>query len=82
MLDVVETQKILEDYFANVTPEQFMADLKNYCPELLESESAELDLEKLEKTRIYQQAKQESRVNALKFSIIENTYKSKVDLIC
>lgn len=62
MLDVVETQKILEEYFANVTPEQFMADLKNYCPELLESESAELDLERLEKTRIYQQAKQESQL--------------------
>ena len=50
MLDIVETQKILEDYFANITPEQFVADLKSYCPELLEAESTELDLEQLEKT--------------------------------
>ena len=50
MLDVVEIQTILEDYFANVTPEQFVADLKSYCPELLEAESTELDLEQLEKS--------------------------------
>ena len=62
MLDIVETQKILEDYFANVTTEQFVTDLKNYCPELLESESPQLDLEQLEKARIYQQAKQESQL--------------------
>jgi hypothetical protein len=62
MLDVVETQKILEDYFANVTPEQFVADLKIYCPELLESEATELELEQLEKTKIYQQVKQESQL--------------------
>jgi hypothetical protein len=62
MLDVVETQKILEEYFANVTPEQFVADLKSYCPELLESEATELELEQLEKTKIYQQVKQESQL--------------------
>lgn len=62
MLDVVETQKILEDYFANVTTEQFVADLKSYCPELLEAEATELDLEQLEKNRIYQQVKQENQL--------------------
>lgn len=62
MLDVVETQKILEDYFANITSEQFVADLQSYCPELLEAESSELNLDRLEKIRIYKQVKQESQL--------------------
>jgi hypothetical protein len=61
MLDVAETQKILEDYFANVTTEQFVSDLKSYCPELLDSGDPKLE-EKIEIARIYQQAKQESQL--------------------
>ena len=29
MLDIVETQKILEDYFANITPEQLAVCVSN-----------------------------------------------------
>jgi hypothetical protein len=32
--------------------------------------------------QLYEEYREQPRVNALKFSIIENTYKSKVDLIC
>jgi hypothetical protein len=38
MLDIDKCQEILENYFANVTQEQFAIDLEKYCPELVEAE--------------------------------------------
>ncbi|WP_310485350.1 hypothetical protein [Chamaesiphon sp. VAR_48_metabat_403] len=40
MLDIDKSEKILENYFANVTQEQFAIDLEKYCLELVEAESA------------------------------------------
>lgn len=42
MLDIDKSKEILENYFANVTKEQFAIDLEKYCPELVEAESASL----------------------------------------
>lgn len=61
MLDPTKAKEILEDYFANVTREEFMTDLKKYCPELFEEESTNLDLEQLKNTEIYQQVKEENK---------------------
>ncbi len=38
MVDIAKAKKSLEDYFANVTKEQFNTDLKKFCPELFEEE--------------------------------------------
>ena len=62
MLDINKSKEILENYFANVTQEQFALDLEKYCPELVEAESANLDLDKFENMQLYQQAKQESKL--------------------
>jgi hypothetical protein len=40
MLDVKKSLKILKDHFATVTPEEFAANLKEFCPELIEEELA------------------------------------------
>ncbi len=62
MLDIDKSKEILENYFANVTQEQFAIDLEKYCPELVEAELASIESDKLESTEIYQQAKQESKL--------------------
>lgn len=54
MLDIDKSKEILENYFANVTQEQFAIDLEKYCPELVEAESANLDSDKFENTELYQ----------------------------
>jgi hypothetical protein len=38
MVDIAKAKKSLEDYFANVTKEQFDTDLQKFCPELFEEE--------------------------------------------
>lgn len=38
MVDIAKAKKSLEDYFANVTKEQFNTDLEKFCPELFEEE--------------------------------------------
>jgi hypothetical protein len=43
MLDVKKSLKILKDHFATVTPEEFSANLKEFCPELIEEELAYLN---------------------------------------
>ena len=43
MLDIDKSKEILENYFANVTQEQFAIDLEKYCPELIESERDNID---------------------------------------
>jgi predicted transposase YdaD len=62
MLDIDKSKEILENYFANVTQEQFAIDLEKYCPELIEAELASIASDELESTEIYQQAKQESKL--------------------
>jgi predicted transcriptional regulator len=36
MLDIAKATEVLEDYFENVTQEQFALDLRRFCPELFE----------------------------------------------
>jgi hypothetical protein len=43
MLDVKKSLKILKDHFKTVTPEEFAANLKEFCPELIEEELAHLN---------------------------------------
>jgi hypothetical protein len=43
MLDVQKSLKILKDHFATVTPEEFAANLEEFCPELIEEELAYLN---------------------------------------
>jgi hypothetical protein len=43
MLDVEKSLKILKDHFSTVTPEEFAANLKEFCPELIEEELAYLN---------------------------------------
>ncbi len=43
MLDIDKCKEILENYFANVTQEQFAIDLEKYCPELVEAERKSID---------------------------------------
>ncbi len=43
MLDVKKSLEILKDHFATVTPEEFAANLEEFCPELIEEESAYLN---------------------------------------
>jgi predicted transposase/invertase (TIGR01784 family) len=62
MLDIDKSKEILENYFANVTREQFAIDLENYCPELVEAESANLESGVSKNTELYQQARQESKL--------------------
>jgi hypothetical protein len=50
MLDIDKSKEILENYFANVTQEQFAIDLEKYCPELVEAESGDLASDKFEHT--------------------------------
>jgi predicted transposase YdaD len=62
MLDINKSKEILENYFATVTQEQFAIDLENYCPELVEAESASLASDEFDNAELYQQAKQESKL--------------------
>jgi hypothetical protein len=43
MLDIDKCKEILENYFANVTQEQFAIDLEKYCPELVSAERDNID---------------------------------------
>ncbi|PSB57339.1 hypothetical protein [Chamaesiphon polymorphus] len=62
MLDINKSKEILENYFATVTHEQFGRDLEKYCPELIEAESASLESDTSRNIEIYQQAKQDSKL--------------------
>jgi predicted transposase YdaD len=62
MLDPKKALEILENHFANLTQEEFLKNLKEYCPELFEEESNDLELERLKNTELYQQAKKESKL--------------------
>ena len=38
MVDIAKATKVLEDYFTDVTKEQFSSDLRRFCPELFEED--------------------------------------------
>ena len=63
MLDFDKATKILTEHFANLTPEQFEVNLREYCPELFPEIEDPLDRSSLMKdTDIYQQAQQDSKL--------------------
>jgi hypothetical protein len=39
MLDFEKASKILKDHFANLTDEEFITNLKEYCPRVFENEN-------------------------------------------
>jgi predicted transposase YdaD len=39
MIDIAKATEVLDNYFANVTQEQFDNDLRKFCPELFEEEN-------------------------------------------
>jgi predicted transposase YdaD len=62
MLDVDKIQELLENHFATVTKEEFLANLEEFCPEFF---NAELDIpesDKFRETELYQQAKNENKL--------------------
>jgi predicted transposase/invertase (TIGR01784 family) len=62
MLDVNKCQEILEHHFATVTREEFLSNLEEFCPEFIAAGIEDSELDKVENTEIYQQAKQESKL--------------------
>jgi predicted transposase YdaD len=62
MLDFQTATKIMTEHFATLTPEQFLINLEEYCPELFAETSVNLDLDRLRKTEIYQQAEEEGKL--------------------
>ena len=48
MLDPKEFGEILSKYFAEVTPEQFLANLKKYCPEVFEDDITDSEISQSE----------------------------------
>lgn len=63
MLDFDKATKILTEHFANLTPEQFEVNLREYCPELFPEKTDEIDRSLvLKDTDIYQQAQQDSKL--------------------
>jgi hypothetical protein len=62
MLDIAKCKEILETHFANVTREEFVANLEKYCPELFEAGSNQRDLDDFKNSELYHQAKEEDRL--------------------
>jgi predicted transposase YdaD len=63
MLDFDKATKILTEHFANLTPEQFEVNLREYCPELF-PETTE-NLENIQDTDLYQQGHQDSKLQII-----------------
>jgi predicted transposase YdaD len=62
MLDVNKCQEILEHHFAAVTRKEFLANLEKFCPEFIAAGIEDSELAEIENKEIYQQAKQESKL--------------------
>jgi hypothetical protein len=62
MLDVNKCKEILENHFATVTREEFLANLEEFCPELFNAGSDDMVTDKFQNTELYQQAKKESKL--------------------
>jgi hypothetical protein len=62
MLDVNKCQEILEHHFATVTREEFLANLEEFCPEFIAAGIEDSVADTSQVTALYQQAKQESKL--------------------
>ena len=62
MLDVDKCKEILEHHFATVTREEFLANLEKFCPEFIAAGIEDSAADKSQATALYQQAKQESKL--------------------
>ena len=62
MLDIKKCQKVLEHHFATVTPEEFLTNLEKFCPEFIAAGIDDSESAKFKNTELYQQAKQESKL--------------------
>jgi hypothetical protein len=63
MLDFDKATKILTEHFANLTPEQFEVNLREYCPELFSESTERIDRSSpVEDDDIYQQGQQDSKL--------------------
>ncbi len=63
MIDIAKATELLENYFVNVTNEQFARDLKEFCPELFEDEQeSKLDNKLQNNAEIYRKAKEEGKL--------------------
>ena len=62
MLDFDKATKILTEHFADLTPDEFEVNLRKYCPELFQENADNLDLDNSKDTAIYQQGKQDSKL--------------------
>jgi predicted transposase YdaD len=63
MLDFDKATKILTEHFANLTPEQFEVNLREYCPELFPEKIDNPD--NIKDTDLYQQGHQDSKLQII-----------------
>ncbi len=63
MLDFDKATKILTEHFANLTPDEFEANLQKYCPELSPENTD--NLENIQDTDLYQQGHQDSKLQII-----------------
>ena len=63
MLDFDKATKILTEHFANLTPEQFKVNLREYCPELFPETTD--NTESIKDTDLYQQGHQDSKLQII-----------------
>ena len=62
MLDFDKATRILTEHFADITPDEFEVNLRKYCPELFQENADNLDLDNIKDTALYQQGKQDSKL--------------------
>ena len=62
MLDFDKATKILTEHFADLTPDKFEVNIRKYCPELFQENVDNLDLDNIKNTALYQQEKQDSKL--------------------
>jgi predicted transposase YdaD len=63
MLDFDKATKILTEHFANLTPDEFEVNLREYCPELFPENTN--NLENIKDTDLYQQGHQDSKLQII-----------------
>jgi hypothetical protein len=63
MIDIAKITELLENYFVNVTNEQFAIDLKEFCPELFEADAnSSPDNEPSSNEEVYRKAKEDGKL--------------------
>ena len=63
MLDFDKATKILTEHFANLTPEQFEVNLREYCPELFPETTD--NPESIKDMDLYQQGHQDGKLQII-----------------